>query len=48
MKLKKIKTQKQGGIKVIKGPSSGSQIAKHLGEGPLGKIYPREKVLGIL
>jgi hypothetical protein len=48
MKLKKIKTQKQGGIKVIKGPSSGSQIAKHLGEDPLGKIYPREKVLGIL
>ncbi len=48
MKLKKIKIQRQRGIKVVKVPSSGTQIAKHLGEGLLGKIYPRGKVLAIL
>lgn len=48
MKTKKTKTQRKKGIKVTTLPSSGNQIAAHLGEGPLGKIYPREKVLSIL
>jgi len=47
MRTKKSKKQKKK-IKVIKLPNSGRQIAKHLDEGPLGKVYPHEKVLSIL